>query len=75
MDLQSPAAVAVVVAVVAAVLQWAYAKWMLKDPAPEKVLAKALACNVVAAVAVVLYTKQYEPVPSLQADPFFAPMI
>jgi hypothetical protein len=48
---------------------------MLKDPAPEKVLAKALACNVVAAVAVVLYTKQYEPVPSLQADPFFAPMI
>ena len=75
MDLQSPAAVALLVAVVAAALSWAYAKWMLKDPAPEKVLVKALACNIVAAVAVVLYTKQYEPVPSLQADPFFAPMI
>ena len=75
MDLQSPTAVALFVAVLGAALSFAYAKWVLKDPAPEKVLTKALACNIVAAVAVVLYTKQYEPVPSLQADPFFAPMI
>jgi len=75
MDLQSPVVIALAVAVVTAVLNWAYAKWALKDPAAEKVLAKTLATGLTAAIAVVLYVRQYEPVPSLQADPFFAPIV
>lgn len=75
MDLQSPIIIALAVAVITAAVNWAYAKWMLMDPQPEKVLAKTLVSGLIASAAVILYTRQFEPVPSLQADPFFAPIV
>lgn len=73
MDLQSPVVVAFAVAVLTAVLHWAYAKYLMKDPTAEKAGIKTLASGLAAAIAVVLYFRQSN-VPSLQADPFFAPM-
>jgi len=75
MDLQSPVFLALATAVLTAVLSWAYAKYMLKDPLAEKTFAKTLLSGFVAAAAVVLYVHQFEPVPSLQTDPFFAPVM
>jgi hypothetical protein len=74
MDFENPVVVALAVAVLTALLNWAYAKYVIRDPAATKVLAKTLGAGAVAAVAVVLYIRQHEPVPSLQADPFFAPI-
>lgn len=75
MDIQSPVTVAVATVVLTSVLCWAYAKYMLKDPNAEKTLAKTLVCGIASATIVVLYIRQYDPVPSLQADPFFAPVV
>lgn len=75
MDIQSPAFSAFAVALLASILSWAYSKYALKEPAPEKTFAKTLASGFVAACAIVLYVKQYEPEVSLHADPFFGPMI
>jgi hypothetical protein len=75
MDFQSPIFLALATAALTAALSWAYAKYMLKDPLAEKVFAKTLLSGLFAATAVVLYVRQFEPVPSLQTDPFFAPMM
>ena len=75
MDPQSPVVIAIAVAALTALLNWAYAKYVLQDPAAQKVLAKTLATGLTAAVVVVLYVRQYDPLPSLQADPFFAPLV
>lgn len=75
MDFQSPIVIALAVSVIAAVVNWAYAKFMLMDPQADKVLAKSLASGLIATAAVILYVRQQEPAISLQADPFFAPIV
>lgn len=73
MDLQSPAVVALIASILTALLHWAFVKWIIKDAEAEKVLGKGLASAAVAATLTILYVKQFEAVPSLQADAFFAP--
>ena len=75
MDFQSPTVIALATALLTAALSWAYAKILLKDPAAEKTLAKTLVSGLLAAVCVLLYVRQFDRVPSLQADPFFAPIM
>ena len=62
-------------AVLTVVLSWAYAKFVMKEPGAEKVLAKTALSGAVAVACVISYLRQQEPVPSLQADPFFAPIL
>jgi len=75
MDFQSPVFIAIAVAVLTAVLNWVYTKYVIKDPFATKVFAKTLASGLAATIIVILYIRQFEPVPSLQADPFFAPIV
>ena len=75
MDLQSPVFVALATAFLTAVGAWVYAKFVLKDPEAEKVLAKTILSGAVASVIVVLAVRtQNTQQPSLAADPFFAPV-
>lgn len=75
MDVQSPVFIAIAVAALTALGAWVYAKFVLKDPAAEKVLAKTALSGLIASVAVVLFVRSQQfKQPSLAADPFFAPV-
>lgn len=69
-----PIIIALAVAVTSAVINWAYARFALKESSAEKVFFKTLASGLVATVAVMLYVNQFRPDPSLHHDPFFDPM-
>lgn len=74
MDYQNPVIIALAVAVLTAVLSWVYDKYLLKNANSEKVLVKTAFAGLTAALCVLLYVRQFEPAPSLNADPFFAPI-
>jgi hypothetical protein len=72
---QNPVFICLTTALLTSILSWVYSKYVLKEPNAEKVLAKTALSGIVASVAVILYIRQQEPIPSLQADPFFAPIM
>jgi RsiW-degrading membrane proteinase PrsW (M82 family) len=74
MDVQSPVFIALATAVLTAIGAWVYAKFVLKDPNAEKVLAKTALSGLVASLIVVLFVRSQQHQPSLAADPFFAPV-
>jgi hypothetical protein len=74
MDVQNPIFIALVTAVLTAVGAWVYSRYVLKEPTAEKVFAKTLVSGLLASALVILYVRQTEQVPSLHADPFFAPV-
>lgn len=74
MDVQNPIFIALAVAILTALGAWVYSKYVIKETASEKVFAKTLVSGLLASALVILYVRQSEQVPSLHADPFFAPV-
>lgn len=66
--------VALAVAILTALLNWVYAKWVVLDPVAEKVFVKTLVAGLLAAAGVVLYARHQEAAPAVAGDQFFEPL-
>lgn len=67
--------IAFATALLTSILSWVYAHYILKEKRAEKVFAKTLVASLLAATAVVVLVANSQPKPSLQSEPFFAPLM
>lgn len=75
MDTESPMFIAYATAILSSVLAWVYAQYVLKERRADKVFAKTLVASLVAATLVIVVISNSQPKPSLQSEPFFAPLM
>jgi hypothetical protein len=67
--------IAYATALLGSVSVWAYTRYVLKDKHAEKTFAKSLVANLLAATIIVVVIQNSQPAPSLQSEPFFAPLM
>lgn len=75
MDTESPYFIAFGTAILGSILFWAYAQYVLKEKRTDKLFVKSIVSSLLAATVILVIINNAHPKPSLQSEPFFAPLM